>query len=163
LNVRVESTLRSEEADMASTDGKEIVLRGRGINGGCAEGRALVSKLAFGFTHGVDPETGEVTDVRHDLRNQNLRDRILVFPVGKSSSSGGMYILETVRCGNAPAAVINVETEPVIGAGFIMADLIYNKKVPVVDHLDCNPCDVIKTGDYVWVDGDNGIVRVTRE
>jgi predicted aconitase with swiveling domain len=74
-----------------------------------------------------------------------------------------MYILETVRCGNAPAAVINVETEPVIGAGFIMADLIYNKKVPVVDHLDCNPWDVIKTGDYVWVDGDNGIVRVTRE
>ena len=148
---------------MAEKSRKEFVLRGRGINGGTAEGEALVSKHAFGFTHGVDPETGEVTDVRHDLWKQNMRGKVLVFSVGKSSSSGGMFILETVRCGNAPAALINVETEPVIGAGFIMGDLIYDKKVPVVDQLDQNPCEVIRTGDYVKVDGDKGIVTVIRE
>ena len=67
-----------------------------------------------------------------------------------------------MRCGNGPAAVINVETEPVIGAGFIMADLIYGKKVPVVDHLDRNPCEAISTGDHVSVDGDSGTVTVTK-
>ena len=138
----------------------KIIMKGRKINGGLAEGKALVTKLPFGFTHGVDPVTGEITDVRHDLRGENLRGKVLVFPYGKSSSSGGLYILEAARCGNAPAALINVETEPVIGAGFIMADLIYNKKIPVIDRLDQNPTEVIKTGDYVKVDGDKGTVEV---
>ncbi|MDO8568262.1 MAG: DUF126 domain-containing protein [Dehalococcoidales bacterium] len=138
------------------------ILKGRKINGGVAEGMALVTKLPFGFTHGVDPLTGDITDVRHDLKGQNLKDKILVFPYGKSSSSGGLYILETVRCGNAPAALINVEVEPVIGTGFILAELIYNKKIPVVDRLDQNPTEVIKTGDYVRVDGNNGTVEILK-
>lgn len=142
--------------------GGEVILKGRSINGGSAEGRALVTKLAFGFSHGVDPATGEITDVRHDLRNENMRDRILVFPAGKSSSSGGLFILEAVRCGTCPAAVINVETEPVIGAGFVIADLIYGRKIPVIDRLDQDPTEVISTGDYVTVDGDKGIVTVLK-
>ena len=141
---------------------KKIILKGRKINGGSAEGKALVTKLPFGFTHGVDPLTGDITDIRHDLRGENMRDKILVFPYGKSSSSGGLYILETVRCGNAPLAVVNVETEPVIGAGFIMADLIYKKKIPIVDRLEQDLSEVIKTGDYVKVDGDKGIVEVIK-
>lgn len=147
---------------MSATPGREIILKGRRINGGSAEGRALVSKQAFGFSHGIDPETGEVTDVRHDLKKENVRDKVLVFPAGKSSSSGGLFILEAVRCGTSPAAVINVETEPVIGAGFIMADLIYGKKIPVIDHCDQDPTEVIGTGDYVKIDGDSGIVKVIK-
>lgn len=142
---------------------KKIILKGRKINGGVAEGTALVTKHPFGFTHGVDPLTGDITDVRHDLKGKNIKDKILVFPYGKSSSTGGLYILETTRCGNAPAALINVETEPVIGAGFIMADLIYNKKIPVIDHLDQDPTETIRTGDYLKVDGDRGIVEVTKQ
>ena len=142
---------------------KKIVLKGRKITGGVAEGTALVSRLPFGFTHGVDPLTGEVTDVRHDLKGENIKDRILVFPYGKSSSTGGLYILETVRCGNAPAALINVETEPVIGAGFIMADLIYDKKIPVIDRFEQDPTEIIKTGDYLKVDGDKGTVEVVKK
>ena len=142
---------------------KKLILKGRKINGGIAEGKALVTKLSFGFTHGVDPLTGDVTDVRHDLKGENLRGKILVFPYGKSSSSGGLYILEATRCGNAPAAVINVETEPVIGAGFIIADLLYDKKIPVIDRLEQNPTEVIKTGDYVKVDGDKGVIEITKQ
>jgi len=32
----------------------------------------------------------------------------------------------------------------------------------MVDRLDKNPLEVIKTGDWVKVDGDNGIVEVIR-
>ncbi len=140
-----------------------LILKGRKINGGIAEGIALVSQMPFGFTHGVDPLTGEITDVRHDLRGQNLNGRVLVFPYGKSSTSGALYILEAARCGNGPAALINVETEPVIGTGFILADLIYKRSVPVIDRLDQDPTQVIRTGDRVKVDADKGTVEILRQ
>ncbi len=142
---------------------QKMILKGRRINGGIAAGKALVSKMPFGFTHGVDPLTGDITDVRHDLKGHNLKDKILVFPYGKSSTSGALYILEAVRCGNGPAALINVETEPVIGAGFILADLIYKKRIPVIDRLEQDPTEAIRTGDYVKVDGDRGTVEVIKQ
>ncbi len=147
---------------MGSTKKNKIVLKGHKIIGGLAEGRALVTKLPFGFTHGVDPKTGDITDVRHDLRGENLKDRILIFPYGKSSSSGALFILEMVSYGNAPAALINIATEPVISAGFIMGELIYGKKVPIIDQLKQNPTEIIKTGDYVKINGDKGIVEIIK-
>ena len=139
---------------------KKIVLKGRKITGGVAEGIALVTRLPFGFTHGVDPLTGEVTDVRHELKGENIKDRILVFPYGKSSSSGALWILETVRCGNAPAAIINVEVEPIIGGGCFLAGVLYGKPIVLVDRTEKNPCEVIKTGDHVRVNGETGFVEV---
>lgn len=138
----------------------ELTLKGRAITKGVAEGEALVTKSFFGFTHGVDPKTGEITDERHEWRGQNMKGKVLVFPFGKSSSSGGLWILETARCGNAPAAIINVEAEPIIGTGCLMAAMFYDKAIPLVDRLDQHPCEVIKTGDYVRVDADKGVVEV---
>jgi len=141
----------------------KTVLKGRGITSGVAEGEAMVSHNNFGFTHGVEPTTGQISDKRHDWLGQNLKGKVLVFPYGKSSTSGGLYILEMVRCGNAPAAVVNLTTEPVIGAGFIMAELFYDQAVPVIDSLDGNPVELIKTGDRVRVDADKGTVEVLRQ
>lgn len=143
--------------------GGKIVLKGRGIAGGVAEGEALVTHQFFGFTHGVEPTTGRISDVRHEWVGQNMKGKVLVFPYGKSSTSGGLFILETVRCGNAPAAVINIETEMVIGAGFIMAKILYKKEIPVVDRLNQNPLEVIKSGDYVKVDANKGLVEVIKK
>ena len=138
----------------------KIVLKGRGVTSGVDEGEALVSDKAFGFTHGVEPTTGRIEDKRHEWLGQNVKGKVLVFPCGKSSTTGGLYILEMVRCGNAPAAIVNLDTEPVIGAGFIMAEIFYNKVVPIIDSLDQNPIQVIKSGDRVKVDADKGIVEV---
>ncbi|MCB2141276.1 DUF126 domain-containing protein [bacterium] len=142
---------------------KDLILKGRGITKGIAEGVALVSKQFFGFTHGLDPSSGRIADERHEWLNENVHGKILVFPYGKSSSSGGLFILEAARNGNCPAGVINVETEPVIGAGFIMAGLFYEKDIPVIDHLQQNPIDVIKTGDRIIMDAYKGEVRIVRE
>lgn len=141
---------------------EKLVLTGRGITAGVAEGEAIVSKESFGFTHGLEPSTGQVVDKRHEWMGRNVKGKVLVFPSGKSSTTGGQFICEAIRLGNAPAAIVNVETEPVIGAGFILANILYNKDVPVVDRLDRNPVEVIKTGDWVRVDADNGIVKVIK-
>lgn len=141
---------------------EKIVLTGRSVTAGVAEGEAIVSKESFGFTHGLEPSTGQVVDKRHEWMGQNVKGKVLVFPYGKSSTTGGQFICEAVSLGNAPAAIVNAETEPVIGAGFIIANMLYNKDVPVVDRLDRNPVEVIKTGDWVRVDANQGIVKVIK-
>ena len=141
---------------------EEIILKGRGVTKGVAEGEALVTKSFFGFTHGVNPKTGEISDERHEWRGLNMRGKVLVFPFGKSSSSGGLWILETVRCGNAPAAIVNVEAEPIIGTGCLLAGMLYGKAIPLVDRLNQNPCDVILTGDIIRVDSEKGIVQILK-
>jgi predicted aconitase with swiveling domain len=139
-----------------------MILHGRGLGGGIAEGEAMVTKQFFGFTHGVTPATGEVSDERHEWRGLNLKDKVIVFPKGKSSSSGGVWILETARCDNLPAAIVNVEAEAITGSGCIFAKIMYNKSIPLVDRLDKDPCETIKNGDYVRVNGDTGEVEILR-
>jgi uncharacterized protein len=137
-----------------------LTLHGRGITGGVAEGEAMVTSEPLGFSHGLDPQTGLVSDTAHPWFGQSVSGKVLVFPYGKGSSTGGLYILEATKRGNAPAAVVNVETDPVAAGGFIMAKMIYGKDIPVVDRLDQNPVEVIKTGDRVRVDAANGIVEI---
>ena len=142
---------------------RKLTLHGLPITHGIAEGKALVTSQSFGFTHGVEPTTGEIVDQRHELLGQNLRGKVFVFPYGKGSSTTGLFVLETARCGNAPAAVLNIDTEPVSGAGFIMAEIFYNTVIPVIHHLNQNPVEVINNGDHVKVDADKGIVEVFKE
>ena len=56
----------------------------------------------------------------------------------------------------APAAMINVESEPIIAVG---AAIGY---IPLMDRLEKNPLEVIATGDHVKMDGDRGIVEITK-
>lgn len=135
-------------------------MEGRGLVGGVVEGEALVSRHFFGFTHGVIPQTGEISDIRHEWNGLNMKGKILVFPFGKSSASGAIWILETVRCGNAPLAIINVEAEPVIGVGCFLSGMLYGKPIVLVDRLDQNPCEVIKSRDYLRVNGDAGLAEI---
>ena len=140
----------------------ECLLKGRGLVNGVVEAQALVTRSCFGFTHGVDPKTGDICDERHEWSGQNMKGKVLVFPFGKSSSSGALWILETVRCGNQPAAIINVEAEPIITAGCFLAGILYDRPVTLVDRLNRNPCEVIKSGDYIRVDGKRGVVEILR-
>lgn len=139
---------------------KNIILKGRGLTQGVAEGEALVTNQSFGFSHGVEPTTGLIVDKRHELKGQNLKGKVFIFPYCKGSSTNGLFILELVKNGNAPAAVINIETEPSTGAGFIMGEIFYNKTIPVIDRLDHNPIEIIKNGDRVKVDAAKGTVEV---
>ncbi len=137
-----------------------LTLKGRGINKGTARGRALVSKTPFAFAHGVDPSTGVISDLKHELRGHKMRGRVFIFPYGKGSTTGSTWILETIRRGNCAAAIINIETEPIIATGVILGELFYGRVVPAVDRLDQNPVDVIRTGDWVQVDASRGLVEV---
>ncbi|MBI4333193.1 MAG: DUF126 domain-containing protein [Chloroflexi bacterium] len=141
---------------------EKVVVRARAINRGVAEGEAMVTRQPFGFSHGLETATGRISDSGHEWLGQNLKGKVIVFPYGKGSVTGGLYILEAAKQGNTPAAVINLETDPVVAGGFIMADLLYGKETPVVDRPERDPVEIIRNGDLVKVDGNNGTFEVYR-
>jgi len=128
-----------------------IILHGRVIKSGRAEGAALVSAAPIGFLGGVDPETGIVLEGGHPLQSRAVAGKVLVFPTGKGSTVGSYTILRLARGGNGPAAIINAESEAIVAVGAIIAD------IPMVDQVDIS---LIRDGDRVSVE--DGVVTVRR-
>ncbi|MEM1689678.1 MAG: DUF126 domain-containing protein [Candidatus Hadarchaeales archaeon] len=131
-----------------------MILRGRCVNPGKAEGEALVSREPLSFYGGVDPKTGIVIEKGHELEGKCVKGKILVFPNGKGSTVGSYVIYALKSNGVAPAAILNKETETIVATGVILAD------IPCVDRIDVS---MIKTGDKVVVDADKGLVMVGEE
>lgn len=131
-----------------------MILKGRRVMGGVAEGEALVSSEPVSFYGGVDPVTGCVTEPGHCCCGENITGKVFVFPTGKGSTVGSYVIYRMKKLGTAPAAIINVETEAILATGCVISD------IPLVDKLDHDPIEVIKTGVRVRVRADEGIVEI---
>jgi hypothetical protein len=130
----------------------DVILTGRVIKAGHAEGEALVSREPIGFFGGVDPETGVVIDVGHPLQGECVAGRVLVFPTGKGSTVGSYILYRLKRSGVAPAAIINAESEPIVAVGAIISE------IPMLDNVDIGE---IMTGD--WVEIREEVVKTRRE
>lgn len=120
-------------------------LTGRVIKAGQARGVALVSPEPLGFLGMVDPESGVVVEPGHPLQGESVAGRVLVFPTGKGSTVGSYTIYRLAKAGQAPVAMINAESEPIVAVGAIISD------IPMVDRVDIGQ---IQTGDLVSVDGE---------
>ena len=136
---------------------KKLKLYGRGIIPGNVQGEAIVTSQPISFFGGLNPENGIIIERGHELKGMSVTGKILVFPRGKGSTVGSYVIYSMKKKGTAPAAIINIETEPIIAAGCVIAN------IPLIDKLNDNPIKVIKTGDWVEVFADEGIIEVTRE
>ncbi len=131
-----------------------MILRGRKVVGGTAEGEALVSRDPVSFYGGVDPDTGVITEPGHVLCGKCVTGKVFVFPTGKGSTVGSYVIYRMKKQGTAPAAIVNVETEAILATGCVISS------IPLVDKLDGDPLKTLKTGMMLRVDGDHGIVEV---
>jgi hypothetical protein len=135
----------------------EIALKCHKIIGGYGEGEALVSHEPICF-YLTDPKTGIVRERSHELAGKNIANKVLVFPSGKASSVvqiDGLFKLSSHNV--APKAMIVKDVETVLIVSAFMV------KVPLVDRLERNPFEVIRTGDFVKVDAEKGIVRITKQ
>jgi len=124
------------------------------IIGGYGEGEALVSREPICF-YLTDPLTGIVREKTHELAGKNIAGKVLVFPSGKASSVvqiDGLFKLASH--GLAPKAMIvkDVETVLIVSA--------FITKVPLVDRLEKDPFETIRTGDLVRVDADKSRVTI---
>jgi len=81
---------------------------------------------------GLDPTTGDIIDQRHPQWGRNVTGRVLVMPVGKGSSSASSILLEAVRLGTAPAAIVLAESDAILALGAAVAREMYGLALPVV-------------------------------
>jgi predicted aconitase with swiveling domain len=136
---------------------QQITLKCHKIIGGYGEGEALVSHEPICF-YLTDPKTGIVKEKSHELAGKNLAGKVLVFPSGKASSVvqiDGLFKLAQHNVAPKALIVKDVETVLVVSA-FIV-------KVPLVDRLEKNPFEVIRTGDFVTVDAEKGTVTIKKQ
>lgn len=140
----------------------EKTLIGKPVVAGSAEGTAIVSKQPISFWGGVNPRTGEITDRRHERSGATVTGKVFVFPQGKGSSTASAILMESIRAGTAPAAIINLKVDPILALGAIVADELYHKTVPIVV-LSREDFDAIQEGDYLIVESDGTIKARTHK
>ncbi|MCD6445787.1 DUF126 domain-containing protein [Candidatus Bathyarchaeota archaeon] len=129
-------------------------LKGRGIVEGKCKGEALVSSKPISFLGGVNPADGRIREENHDLKGENIKDKVLCFPHGHGSTVGSYVLYALAKRGIAPKALVNQKADPVVVVGAIIAD------IPMVDQIDISK---IETGDIVEVDGFTGIIKIWKK
>ncbi len=136
---------------------EKIVLHGRKVVGGVGEGEALVTSECISGWGGIDSASGTIIDVRHELSGKCFTGKVLCFRGAKGSSGWSGVFQSTRSMHTAPAAMIFNEITSKVCLGAVMMHC------PSVTDLDQDPLKIIQTGDWVRVDGDNGIVEITKK
>lgn len=132
------------------------LIRGRPVVGGMAEGEALVTREPLSFWGGYDYHTGEITDRRHPLSGQVAAGRILAVPYTRGSSTTTAVLLEAVRAGTAPAAIVTTGVDAFLALASIVAHEMYGRTIPVVA-VGSEEFAGLRTGDRLTIEVDGTI------
>ena len=128
-------------------------LKGRAITGGRAEGTAFVLDIPFSFIGDFDPANGNLAVEGHPLFGQSMAGKILVCPTGKGGTIAPFIAYEAMKKGNAPVAIICERVEPILCESAMAID------IPILDGFSTNPVEVIRTGQWVSIDGNRVEVK----
>jgi hypothetical protein len=134
----------------------ETVIQGKVVVRGQAHGLALVSSEPLSFWGGYDDHTGEITDRRHPLSGQNAAGRILALPFSRGSSTTTAILLEAVRAGTAPAAILTTGVDAFFALASIVADEMFASPLPVIA-LEAEDFALLRSGDEVEVERDGRV------
>jgi predicted aconitase with swiveling domain len=125
---------------------RAIILRGRAVVPGIAEGEALVSHETISGWGGIDPAKGVIIEPRHELHGVSFAGKILVFPGAKGSSGWSGFFQTTRLNGCAPLGMIFTKMTTKVALGAVVT------RVPAVTALDLDPVEAIATGDWVRIE-----------
>lgn len=108
------------------------VVHGRPIVRGAAQGELLFSPEPLSLWGGYEPASGEIIDRRHPLSGQTAGGKILVLPASRGSSTTTAVLLESVRRGTAPAALVTRGVDSFFALASVVAEELYGHGVPIV-------------------------------
>jgi len=136
-------------------DKKTTLLKGRPVIKGIAEGEALVCPESIQGWAGIDDETGVIIEKGHSQEGVSIKDRILVLPCSKGSNGWSSHFHSAKVKGITPAGWLFSKMDSRTGVAAVVIDI-----PAVADFEDTDPVEAIKTGDWVKVDANRGIVEV---
>ncbi len=96
-------------------------------------GPLLRLRAPISFWGGVDPVSGRVADPRHPDRGRSIAGTVLVVPSAVGSSSSSAIMLELLRNGTAPAAVVMGRADAILALGVVVARELGYPPIPVVE------------------------------
>ncbi len=106
-------------------------LRGRAIIPGEARGAALVSRELLFFWSGYDPATGDIVDCCHPLSGANAAGAILAVLLSRGSSTTTAILLEAIRAGTVPAAILTTGADFFFALASVVADELCAAPLPL--------------------------------
>ncbi len=112
---------------------EQVILKCKNVIAANKRVKLVGSNDSFSFVGGVNIQTGDISDYRHANYQENITDKAFAFPFGRGSSGAGLVLMEMLRIGTAPAAIINVHTDPVILTGPLICKHFYNQILPVIN------------------------------
>ncbi len=130
-----------------------ITIKGRTIMKGNVQAEAVVTRTPLSFTY-IDPDTGKVADKTHELYGQTIKGKILVLPSLKGSAHQPFTLYQLVKSGIAPRDMVAVEADSRLIASAIFCE------IPLMDKLEKDPLEAIKTGDLVRINTARGTVEI---
>jgi predicted aconitase with swiveling domain len=125
------------------------------VPGNPGRGEALILTAPISFWGGVDPRTGNIADVRHPQHGLSIGGKVLFLPGTIGSSSASAVLLELVKNGHAPAALVLHEPDAILLLGLIVAREM-GWKTPAAVRLDCARFEHFR-GKQAYVD--SGAIR----
>lgn len=109
-----------------------IILTAQVLVAGTAVGELLLLPEPLSLWGGLNPETGEICDRRHPSAGRMVTGKVLAMPAGRGSSSASSILLEAVRQGTAPVAIITSEVDGILALGAAVAREMYAQAPPVL-------------------------------
>lgn len=133
----------------------EIIIKGRGIMPGVAEGPALIGEAIQG-NGALNYQTGEIIQVGHSLRGKSLKGCVFIIAGARGSTAWSVRLHTTLINGVGPVAMVFPKMDSrTAGAAAAM-------KIPVVTDLEQDIFAIAEVGDTVQVDGNNGVIKVRK-
>lgn len=127
-----------------------MILQGKVVIPGEARGEALVSREPLSFWGGYDWKTGEIIDRRHELSGRVAKGKILAIPFTRGSSTTTAVLLEAIRAGTAPAAIVTTDVDFFFALASVVADELYTSPLPLVS-LEQLDFDKLGPGDEIHI------------
>lgn len=132
------------------------IIQGNPVVSGMAEGEVLASDEPLSFWGGYDHGTGEITDRRHPLSGKIAAGKILLLPFTRGSSTTTAVLLESVRAGTVPAAILTISIDSFLALVSVVADVMYDKPIPIVQ-ISSEDFKKLAAAEYVKIEEDGRI------
>lgn len=108
------------------------MIQGEVLIQGHANGDVVFTAEPLSFWGGYNAREGKIIDQHHELCGTSVAGKIFVLPGARGSSTGSGILLEAIRLGNAPAAMILKRRDAILALGAIVGRELYNKVMPLV-------------------------------
>lgn len=109
------------------------MVSGRPLVPGNASGPLLRLDRAISFWGGVDPVRGTIMDPRHPNYEASIAGKVLAIPAAVGSSSSSAIMLELLREGTAPAAILLGKADAILSLGVIVGKELGYPAIPIIE------------------------------